>query len=195
MSLVVRPLVDREMQFAIDDLARLRIEVFAAWPYLYVGDLAYEADYLREFLDARNSVLVVAFDGARIVGASTASPMPAQKAEIREPFEALGLETAGLFYFGESVLLPEYRGQGIGRAFFDQREAHAAKFGARATSFAAVVRPDDHPSRPQDYVPLDAFWNRRGYAPVDGLVTTLAWQDLGEEAETPKPMQFWARGL
>lgn len=195
MSLEIRPLVDRELQFAIDDLARLRIEVFSAWPYLYLGDPAYEADYLREFLGARDSVLVAAYDGARIVGAATASPLSVQKAEIRGPFEALGIDSSDIFYFGESVLLPEYRGQGVGRAFFDQREAHAANFGARATTFAGVVRRQNHPSRPQDYVPLDAFWRRRGYAPVEGLVTTFEWRDFGEEEETSKLMQFWARGL
>ena len=82
MSLTIRRLVHHELQSAIDDLARLRIEVFAAWPYLYRGDLDYEATYLREFLAARDSVLVAAYDGKRIVGAATASPMSAQKAII-----------------------------------------------------------------------------------------------------------------
>jgi|TARA_R100000049_G_C1957434_1_gene117831 GNAT superfamily N-acetyltransferase len=194
MSLTIRRLVHHELQSAIDDLARLRIEVFAAWPYLYRGDLDYEATYLREFLAARDSVLVAAYDGKRIVGAATASPMSAQKAEIRGPFETIGRDTSDIFYFGESVLLPEYRGQGVGHAFFDQREAHAANCGARSTAFVAVIRPDEHPLRPHDYVPLHAFWKRRGYASIDGLSTTLAWQDIGEEEETLKSMQFWVRG-
>ncbi|MFM5885977.1 MAG: GNAT family N-acetyltransferase [Novosphingobium sp.] len=193
MSLTVRPLTGGEIDAAIDDLARLRIEVFAAYPYLYDGDAAYEADYLREFVAARDAVLVAAFDGAAIVGAATASPMDASKAEFRAPFEARGIDTATLFYFGESVLLPGYRGQGIGHAFFDHREAHAAAWGAAATYFAAVVRPDDHPTRPAGYVPLDGFWRKRGYAPLPGVVTELAWKEHGEAAESPKPMQYWIR--
>jgi hypothetical protein len=31
-----------ELEAALDDLARLRIAVFADWPYLYEGDAAYE---------------------------------------------------------------------------------------------------------------------------------------------------------
>ena len=119
MSLTVRPLTGAEVQAAMADLAGLRMAVFAEWPYLYDGDPAYEEHYLREFLEAEDGVLVAACDGPRIVGAATASPMAAQKAECREPFERRGLDTGRLFYFGESVLLPAYRGRGIGHAFFD----------------------------------------------------------------------------
>ena len=193
MSVDVRPLTGAEILAAIDDLAALRIAVFAAFPYLYDGDAAYEEDYLREFIAAPDGVLVAACDGARIVGAATASPMRAQKPEFRSPFEARGIATENLFYFGESVLLPEYRGQGIGHAFFDHREARARACGASAATFAAVIRPDDHPARPAGYVPLDAFWQGRGYAPVEGFVTELAWKEHGEAGESPKPMQYWMR--
>lgn len=195
MSIVVRPLTGRETAAAIEDLARLRIAVFAAFPYLYDGDAAYEAGYLREFAEAQGGVLVAAFDGGRIVGAATASPMAAQKAEFRVPFEAREIATESLFYFGESVLLPDYRGKGIGHAFFDHREAQAERCGARAMTFAAVVRPGDHPRRPADYTPLDGFWRKRGYAPVDGLVTALAWKEHGEPSDSVKPMQYWMRRL
>ncbi|WP_298200612.1 GNAT family N-acetyltransferase [Novosphingobium sp.] len=195
MAIEVRPLTGAEIGAAIDDLAGLRIAVFADFPYLYAGDPAYERDYLREFAAAPDAVLVAAFDGARIVGAATASPMAAQKAEFRAPFEARGIDTATLFYFGESVLLADYRGRGIGHAFFDHREARARDCGAGAATFAAVIRPADHPARPAGYRPLDAFWTGRGYAPVPGLVTELAWQEHGEPDESPKPMQYWMRRL
>lgn len=195
MSIDVRPLTGAALQAALPDLARLRITVFAAWPYLYAGSEDYEHEYLAEFTASPDAVLVAAYDGERIVGAATASPLIAQDDYIREPFVAAGIDPAGLFYFGESVLLPDYRGQGIGHAFFDHREAAARAWGARHASFCAVVRPADHPARPADYVPLDAFWTKRGYAQVPGLVGSFAWQDHGEAEETAKPMQYWMRDL
>lgn len=195
MTISVRPLTGAELSAAIDDLAKLRIAIFAAYPYLYDGDAAYEADYLREFAAAPQAVLVAAFDGGRIVGAATASPMWAQKDTFRAPFEARGIDTRKLFYFGESVLLAEYRGQGIGNAFFDYREGQAVRVGAKAATFAAVIRPDDHPARPIGYVPLDAFWTKRGYVPVEGLITELAWKQHSENEESLKPMQYWMRQL
>lgn len=193
MGIAVRALTGGEIAAALDELAQLRITVFAAFPYLYDGDAAYEADYLSEYAAAPDAVLVAAFDGAKIVGAATAAPMMHQKAEFRAPFEAKGIDTAQLFYFGESVLLPEYRGHGIGHAFFDHREAQAVRCGANAACFAAVVRSEDHPARPERYTPLDGFWAKRGYAVVPGLTTELAWKEHGDAAEKVNVMQYWMR--
>jgi GNAT superfamily N-acetyltransferase len=113
-----------------------------------------------------------------------------------EPFRARGYDVDHIFYFGESVLLREYRGQGIGHAFFDQREAHARGLGGYThATFCAVVRPSDHPMKPANYVPLDAFWQRRGYTRMDGLVGSFSWRDIGDAGETAKPMQFWMKAL
>ncbi|WP_374529622.1 GNAT family N-acetyltransferase [Novosphingobium sp.] len=195
MSVAVRALTGEALQAALDDLARLRIAVFAAFPYLYEGSADYEREYLAEFTAAPAAVLVAAFDGKRIVGAATASPLIAQDDYIREPFERAGIDPKGVFYFGESVLLPDYRGRGIGHAFFDHREAAARAWGASHASFCAVVRPADHPARPAGYTPLDAFWTKRGYAPVPGLTGTFSWAEHGEAQESPKPMQYWMRAL
>ena len=107
---------------------------------------------------------------------------------------------ARVFYCGESVLLPAYRGRGIGHAFFDHREAHARACvgpagGYTHSAFCGVVRPDDHPARPADYVPVDAFWRKRGYLAVPGLMGAYSWQDLGASAPTEHPMQFWVKAL
>lgn len=195
MTVHVAPLTGAALQAALDDLAALRIAVFAAYPYLYAGSTEYERKYLAEFTASPDAVLVAARQGDRIVGAATASPLVAQDEYIRAPFERRGIDPSTVFYFGESVLLPEYRGRGIGHAFFDHREAAARDWGASHASFCAVVRPDDHPARPAGYVPLDAFWTRRGYAPVPGLTGTFHWQEHGESEESGKPMQYWMRAL
>lgn len=189
----VRPLTGAEIAGALGDLAVLRMRVFAAFPYLYDGSADYEAEYITEFAAAPDAVLVAAFEGDRIVGCATASPMMAQDEAFRAPFAAHGLDLDRLFYFGESVLLPEYRGQGIGHAFFDHREARARDCGATAACFAAVIRAEDHPARPAGYQPLDPFWRKRGYAPVEGLVCEMDWKEHGEDGESAKQLQVWSR--
>src|SRR5690349_7115139 len=82
-----------------DDLARLRIEVFRDFPYLYEGSAAYEAAYIRTYVEARDSVLIAAIDGDRIVGASTALPMAEAMEECIAPFAANGYDIARVFYF------------------------------------------------------------------------------------------------
>jgi GNAT superfamily N-acetyltransferase len=195
VNLTVRTLAGPEIAEHLADLARLRIAVFAAFPYLYDGSEDYEARYVREFAEESGRVLVAAFAGDCVVGAATASPMAGQKAEFRAPFEERGYDTGAMFYFGESVLLPDCRGQGIGHAFFNHREEGARAAGATHACFAAVIRPEDHPARPPNYRPLDLFWRKRGYEPVPGLLTHLSWKDQGCSEESPKPMQYWLRAL
>ena len=167
MPVQIVSLTGPAMQTALPDLARLRIDVFRKWPYLYDGALAYEERYLARFAATERSVIVAAYDGQTIIGAATASPIGGHVPEFSEPLAACGLPVGRIFYFGESVLLPGYRGQGIGHAFFDHREAHARSFPEyQFASFCAVVRRDDHPLRDPDYRPLDSFWNKRGYFPL-----------------------------
>lgn len=175
----------------LDDIARLRIQVFRDWPYLYEGDPDYERRYLQTYVDTPDAMVAICFDGERVVGASTALPLAHETEEIRRPFD----RTDDTLYLGESVLDPAYRGRGIGLAFFEQRETHAAKLGLRHCVFCAVQRDPDDPRRPPGYVPLDAFWRKRGYTPIEGCTTTLSWREIGESVESPKPMQFWRKTL
>jgi GNAT superfamily N-acetyltransferase len=196
MTVEVRSLTDPEERWvAIPALSNLRIRVFRSWPYLYDGSAEYEAAYMAEFVCEPGSVLVVARDGDAIIGAATASPLEGQKPDIQNPFCDQGLDIAQIFYFGESVLLPQYQGQGIGHKFFNAREDAARAAGARQTAFCAVIRPDDHPMRPETPRDLHPFWRARGYAPVPGLTGTLEWQDLGDDFESAHTMQFWMRDL
>jgi GNAT superfamily N-acetyltransferase len=105
------------------------------------------------------------------------------------------MDVARIFYFGESVLLPDHHGQGIGHQFFDARETAARAAGAVQASFCAVIRREDHPMRPASPRDLSPFWRARGYAPVEGLTTMLKWLDLGDAVESPHQMQFWMRDL
>ena len=182
------------LETALEDVARLRIAVFRDWPYLYDGDLDYERDYLRAY-QSPGAVVVVAEDGGRIVGASTGAPMRDHAGDFAAAFRDRPESLDDIFYCAESVLLPDYRGHGLGHAFFDAREAHARALGHRYSAFCSVMRPADHPERPADYRPLDGFWRKRGYQPLPGVVAHFSWKDRGQSAPTGKPLQFWMRQL
>lgn len=173
-------------------VADLRIRVFREWPYLYDGDMGYEQQYLETYIRSRRSVFVLAREDEQVVGAATGLPLEDEEEAFIQPFIDQGYDPASIFYFGESVLLPEYRGQGIGVHFFEEREAHARELGGfRYCCFCAVERPDNHPLRPEGYQPLDDFWKKRGYEPVPELRTHYPWKDIDQAGETAKPMNFW----
>lgn len=195
MTVTVAPVTGSGLADVIPALARLRTTVFRDFPYLYDGDAAYESDYLAGFARAGGAVIVVARDGDDIVGAATAAPLATQDAAWQSPLAVAGFDIARTFYFGESVLLASHRGQGIGHAFFDHREAQARALGASHAAFCSVVRPDDHPARPAGYRLLDTFWRGRGYAPLAGVTASFDWKCVGDHTERSHILQYWTRAL
>lgn len=191
----VRRLTGPALDAALDDVAALRIAVFRDWPYIYDGRLDYERAYLESYRTSPGAVLVGAFDGARLVGAATGTPLEDHAEDFAAPFAATGWPLGAVFYCAESVLLPAWRGQGLGHAFFDARESHARALGRRFSAFCAVIRPGSHPLKPASYRPLDPFWRKRGYAPLPGVIARFRWTDLGETIETEKHLQFWGKRL
>jgi GNAT superfamily N-acetyltransferase len=178
------------------ELARLRIAVFRDFPYLYDGDLAYETNYLQTYFTAAQSIVVLVKDAGQIVGASTAIPAKYETLEVQKPILAKGFQLESVFYCGESVLLPQYRGQGIGRKFFEYREAHAGRLGGFThCCFCAVQRPEEHPLRPKNYQSLDTFWQKQGYAKQSDMTTSFMWREVGELTESPKPLTYWMKTL
>jgi len=194
-ALVIERVSGQAIEPYLDDLAALRIEVFREYPYLYEGTRAYEARYLQRYAASPRSLVVIARDGQQVVGASTAMPATEHAEDISPVLRAAGYDPEQVYYFGESVLRASYRGRRVGHAFFDAREARARELGFARTAFCAVERPPNHPRRPADYVPHDAFWTGRGYVQHPELRAEFAWRDLDEPAETPKPMLFWMKEL
>jgi GNAT superfamily N-acetyltransferase len=191
----IETLSGTKVKALIPELARLRIRIFREYPYLYEGSSEYEERYLLRFAQSEDSVMVVARDGDIIIGVSTGVPLAHEGKELRVPFEDAGLLVEEWFYFAESVLLPEYRGLGIGKRFMEERILHACNNGYKYACFCSVVRPDDHPQRPVDYQSLDRFWNSMKFTKKDELITHFSWKEVGESMESSKAMVFWVRDL
>ncbi len=184
------------MRAHLPELSRLRIAVFRDWPYLYDGSLENEASYLAAFAACPRAGLAVAFDGATAVGCSSCLPLTDEDAAVTAPFRARGWDVGDFFYFGESVLLPAYRGQGVGVEFFRLREAHAlATSSSNFAAFCAVQRPDDHPLRPPGTVPLDDFWRKRGFVPYPDLACSFTWKQVDSTGKVSNTLRFWLKSL
>lgn len=192
---IVEKKIGSDIQSILDDLANLRIKVFKEFPYLYDGTKEYEKKYLQTYLSSKNAfVVVIRFQG-KIIGASTGIPLEEETEDVQNAFMKIDLNPKDFFYFGESVLLKEFRGQGIGHIFFEERENFAKELGYKKSCFCAVIRPIDHPLKPQDYKPLDEFWIKKGYKKEPNLVAEFSWKDIDKKEEDKKQLVFWLKNL
>lgn len=194
-SFRIERLTGPHLREVIPQLADLRISIFRDFPYLYQGTHDYEAWYLGEFAKIEGAVVIAALEGDQLIGAATAAPLKGEHAAFQSAFRKSDYAIEDIFYFSESVLLPAYRGRGIGHMFFDHREDVARKGGFSSASFCAVIRSEDHPLKPVDYRSLEPFWTKRGYRKIEGLICPFSWQDVNEAEESSKLMQFWLRRL
>lgn len=192
--LTIHEISGAELEPWLDALGELRIRVFREFPYLYDGTLDYEREYLGIYQWCARSriVLVTTADGG-LIGATTCMPLADEAPEFQKPFLDAGLGVDDCLYFGESIVLPEWRGGGLGREFFARREDHARRLGLATTAFCAVDRPENHPLRPREYRALDGFWSSQGYIKRPSLQAVFSWKEIGEETESPKTLTFWTK--
>lgn len=189
-------LTGHEARVYINEIAQLRLKVFWDFPYLYEGSLDYEKKYLETYFKAEHSFILLVLDDKKVVGATTSILAIEEEESFRKPFEEHGLSPESVFYFGESVLLPEYRGRGIGKVFFEERERYARSLPeVKTLSFCAVERALDHPLRPSGYRPLNEFWEMMGFHPEKNLITFYDWKDRDEDKSTKKKMQYWVKTI
>lgn len=195
MSLSILPVTGGAIVRYIPDLAQLRIRVFREWPYLYEGDLAHEEEYLRIYSESPTAVIVLALDGGKVIGASTAVALTSEPQKMQDALRAAGFDPAKILYAGESLLYPEFRGHGVGLRFFEERETHARRLGMTHVAFCRVIRAKDDPRRPADAVDLDDYWRRRGYTLRSDIRTEFSWKEVGGDEPVVNAMEFWIKTL
>lgn len=194
MTLESKLLIGSEISDVLYELAELRIQIFFEYPYLYKGHLDYEMKYLNRYLKSSKSLFFGLWDQQQLIGATTGLPLVDEDSAFQKPFIDHKMNIENIFYFGESLLKPEYRGQKLGHLFFDKRENYAVQsLKYKTTCFCSVQRPENHPLRPANYRTHDQFWARRGYNKQRHLLAQYSWQDRNESAESTKCLEFWTQ--
>ncbi len=178
----------------LPEVAQLRIKVFYEYPYLYEGSAEYELHYLERYAESPSSILVLAknLQGA-VIGASTGNAMENEMGEVAKPFVEAGYDVNEFYYFAESVLLPEYRGMGIGKEFMRERLEKARQMNKKYAAFCSVVR-EGHKA-PENYNSPEPLWKKQGFVKHPELVSYFSWKDIGNQSETKKPLVYWIKPL
>lgn len=180
----------------IDRTARMRLEVFSGWPYLYEGTLEIERKYFEAFQGRSGAVVVEARLDGEFAGLATAIAFERDLyilSRSKEIFRAAGEDPGAFFYLGELLVEPRCRGRGIGRALLEEVRAEGRSQGLSRCCLMAVERPLDHPSRPRDFREPVPLWVEAGFRRLAGTALFPYPTRLpgGDVADLPNPMRFW----
>ncbi len=180
---------------ALDDLATLRLAIFPEYPYLYQGRRADELTYLASYAEAPDACAILVCDGLTVIGAATGMPLVHEDTRILDAFSGTIFPLNEIYYVGELLFRPNYRNCGLGQKLLDRLESHIRSLGRyRKLTCATVERPEDHPLRPRDYIPISRFLARTGFARLSGVTTSFIWRET-DGVKRNHPMQFWIKSL
>jgi hypothetical protein len=183
-----------------DELARLRIDAFREFPYLYEGSMDYERNYLKAYGTHQNALLLVLMQDNIICGMSSGMPLNTDSeivATLRMAMCAQDYPVGDFFYFSETILTTAFQSQGWYSKLTKRRAAIVTSWGFHWGCFLTVHREADHPLRPPDYQgPFNKF-EHLGYKRTP-LTITYEWPTI-ESASTSRVkanrMDLWIKRL
>lgn len=183
-----------------EDLFTLRIAIFKEFPYLWEGKIEEEKNsiYNKKFLESEDAVMVIAKDKRTksIIGIASANSLKNEISDLQNILLQRGLNPAEFFYFRESMLLPEYRGLGIGKIFLQEREKIAKQHPQiNHITFFCVERDHNDPRKPHDYRSPYLLWHKEGFKKRDDIHHTFEWKIVEEEKPIPNKIVFWIKNL
>lgn len=200
MKITIETMIGSEGQKYIELLSTLRINTFREYPYLYEGNLDYEKKYVAGYLTSKQSLIAVAKVDEKIAGISTGIPLISESdivADAKLLFEQNNINPEHYYYYGEIIVLPEYRQQGLTKKLYAAKEKLVKQWGYQSVCFLTVTRPDNHTLQPLDYEPLDPMWKHLQFH-KNNLKINYKWPTLqsdGSVIECDNEMEFWCKAL
>jgi GNAT superfamily N-acetyltransferase len=179
----------------IPDIARLRLSIFREYPYLYDGKSEDEYRYLRLYAETPDAFVITVSDSELIIGAATGIPLHCEHRELIDPFASSPYPVDKIYYVGELLFMPEYRNQGLGLSLIAMITDQVRSLGNYSyLTCATLLRPDEHPLRPEGYAPIDRFLARTGFSLLPGVTTSFSWKET-DGVVRDHQMQFWLKEL
>jgi GNAT superfamily N-acetyltransferase len=180
----------------IDEFAALRLSTFREYPYLYEGDIENERNYLKLYSGSQNSLLLLAKDGGKVIGAISGIPLKETSKVYWGVFSENSISLDDIYYLGELILLKEYRSGGIGTRLYDHFEKLIREKKIYTTiAFAELAESGDDPQKPEDYISLEEFWGKRGFVKHPELAASFSWKQTGKDQKTRHALVFSTKML
>lgn len=192
----IKILVGSQMEEIVPFWAHIRLTFFNEYPYLYDGTLEASHAYCREVMSYKDAAAIVAYSNNEPIGILTGTSMASYSQHFGEPdaFRAMGIDPNTLYYFGDVIILPEYRGNGLTRCLFQGLESWIVAHGYVSGCFVTESHAS-HPLKPLGYRELDSLWVALGYRKTH-INAQYEWntiQPAGPSRKQEHVMPYWVK--
>ncbi len=184
----------------IDIISQLRIEIFKEYPYLYKGDLDYEKKYMQGYLTDHQAMIALASINERIVGISTGIPLISDSEivmDAKKVFAKDNIDISDYYYYGEMIILPEHRRKGLATQLCCAQNKVIKRWGFKHVCILTVVRGEDHPLKPTNYISQESLWKSLGFS-KNNLTINYSWPTIQvDQSATSQSntLEFWTTHL
>lgn len=200
-KIVYKSYISTQLQPHLSDVAEFRVKHFRNYPYLYDGNLDYEKNYLAGLANDKKSLLIKAYDSNNhLIAVSTSVPLVTGSDILKsatESFATAGYDPGSIYYYGEIIIEPQYRGFGISAIIYKMQDDYAKLNKFKFIALATVIRSDNDLRKPANHQPSDPIWNRFGFTKTN-IIFDYDWptiqSDFLTENESHK-MVYWLKKI
>lgn len=195
-NITVNLLYGEQIRPYIRELARLCLDVYREWPYLYEGSEAECIEYVEErYVKKPDSVVCIALEGKTLIGAVMGLPLCHAPQHYLACYNEKDQE--GVFYWGELAVYPKYRNLKIAKEMYTTMgKAVIASGKYKAMAFCEVIRSAEFKyPMPGNYVGHGTLWNALGFEKKENLTCQGKWKLVGEQEESSQLMVYWWKQL
>jgi GNAT superfamily N-acetyltransferase len=200
MNITIEIFTGNDSEPYIETVSKLRIEAFKEYPYLYMGELDYERQYMRGYTKDDRAMIAIATCDGKLAGISTGIPLTSDSEIVSEAkiiFLNENIDIEDYYYYGELIILPEFKGKGILTKLLSAQDELIRSWGYKHACGLTVVREDNHPLKPAGYKSPYKIGERLGYKRTN-IRTQFDWptiQSDGRVKNEKNILEFWIKDL
>lgn len=196
LSLLLQIFLAPQLDFLIDTIGQLRLETYKDYPYFYYGTLELEREYLQLYNESKDGMVAQAEIDGKLAGVLTGKPLCAFE-QAAQFFEDAGYDPKEYYYFGEIIVIPQFRRLGIARKLFAMLEQKIRELGYKKVCFMIIDEQEIDSLKPENYEDPTLLSMHLGYSKMN-IVMSHDWPTIqkdGTVKNNTHDMVFWEKQL
>jgi ribosomal protein S18 acetylase RimI-like enzyme len=200
LSTTIDIFVGKETAKYIDIVSEWRIKLFREYPYLYVGDIEYEKKYMQGHATDKQAMIAIAKVDGMLAGFSTGFPLISDSeivADVKKLVSQAGDDIADYYYYGEIMVLPEFRGRGLASMLYTAQDNLIKSWEFKHVCISTVVQEENHPLKPAGYKSTEGMFEHMGFV-KNKLMINYPWPTIQHDQsikEVNHQLACWTKSL